>query len=334
VARAAGIHVDRVRRFEGPVLAEREHMAQQAQRSSVRRPGQAELRPATLAESIPARLSEVGMAPGDLEWDSWRRDDGRWLVQAEYAFDGLTQQARFLFDPRARTVVADNEQGRWLSGELAEHPARAPFVPRLAAPLPAPAAAEPEPELDDVDILEALADEDEVAPAPAVRRPDPTQNRRAPDVVAARRPEPVAAPPRAPRSATLVTPPPQAPTVMPPLPAAAPAALAQPKPDERPAPAQPRPEVRAEARSEAREGRPEARADFRAEPIAEHRRTVIEPTLPLEAAEELPIRRTGTHDASADEAPGAAPAPTKSGGRRRARVPSWDDILIGTRPKD
>jgi hypothetical protein len=118
VAQSAGIHVDRVRRFEGPVLAEREHMAQQAQRSSVRRPGQAELRPNTLAESLPSRLSETGLTADDLTWDSWRRDDGRWVVQAEYTHDGLNQQARFLFDPRARTLVADNDQGRWLTGEL------------------------------------------------------------------------------------------------------------------------------------------------------------------------------------------------------------------------
>ena len=118
VARAAGIHVDRVRRFEGPVLAEREHMAQMSQRSAVRRPGQAELRPNTLAESLPAQLQQIGLNPTDLEWDSWRRDDGRWLVQAEYSHDGLTQQARFLFDPRARTVVAENDQARFLTAEL------------------------------------------------------------------------------------------------------------------------------------------------------------------------------------------------------------------------
>src|SRR5262245_762010 len=36
IADAAGIPIDRVRRFEGPVLAEREYRAQEAQRSTVR----------------------------------------------------------------------------------------------------------------------------------------------------------------------------------------------------------------------------------------------------------------------------------------------------------
>jgi hypothetical protein len=306
VAHAAGIHVDRVRRFEGPVLAEREHMAQQAQRCSVRRPGQAELRPNTLAESLPPRLDEVGLSPPDLEWDSWRRDDGRWVVQAEYSHDGLSQQARFLFDPRARTVVADNDQGRWLTGELADHPPRAPFVPRLATALPLVAHSAPDSmvELDAGD-----EDPDELLPSALVRRPDPTLNRRAPDVVA-RRAESVPAAAPAPRPASLVTPPPPAATVMPPMPAAAVAPPVQPV-----APA----------------------AAAHTEPAP--RRVVVEtPTLPMDPPpaepQVMPARRTGTHDASADEVP-AAPTPSRSSaGRRRARVPSWDDILIGTRPKD
>ncbi|WP_019876835.1 septation protein SepH [Sporichthya polymorpha] len=319
VAAAAGVHVDRVRRFEGPVLAEREHMAQMSQRASVRRPGQAELRPNTLAESVPAQLQHISLAPTDLSWDSWRRDDGRWLVQVSYEHDALTQRATFLFDPRARTVVAENDQARFLTGELEQHPAREPFRPRIAAPVPL-RAAEPVTAVEDDEDVEIEAEE-QAAP-PSLRRPDPTLNRRPPDVIA-RRPEPAPAPAPAPRPATVVTPPPPAPSVVPPLPAAAPApapmapaakAAPAPAPMEERAPAPPAPAVEAPPR-----------------------RSVIDtPTLPMDPpptpAEAMPARRTGTHDASADDAP--APTPTRSGGRRRARVPSWDDILIGTRPKE
>lgn len=310
VARAAGIHVDRVRRFEGPVLAEREHMAQMSQRSAVRRPGQAELRPNTLAESLPAQLQQIGLTPTDLEWDSWRRDDGRWLVQAEYSHDGLGLQARFLFDPRARTVVAENDQARFLTGELEEHPARAPFKPRIASSLPPTAIKTAEPELD-LDVEMDLEDDEDDEPAPSVlRRPDPTLNRRPPDVVA-RRSESAPAPTPAPRPATVVAPPPPAPSMMPPLPAAAPPPPAPPVV----APAAVAPPVEAAPR-----------------------RVVLDtPTLPMEQPEPeaLPARRTGTHDASADDVPTPSPTPSRSSsGRRRASVPSWDDILIGTRPKD
>jgi hypothetical protein len=312
VARAAGIHVDRVRRFEGPVLAEREHMAQMSQRSAVRRPGQAELRPNTLAESLPAQLQQIGLSPTDLEWDSWRRDDGRWLVQAEYSHDGLTQQARFLFDPRARTVVAENDQGRFLTGELEEHPARAPFKPRIASSLPPTVLKTPEPELDLETDLEDDEDIDEPAPS-VLRRPDPTLNRRPPDVVA-RRSESTPTPTTAPRPATVVAPPSPAPSMMPPLPAAAPPPPAPPVV----APAAVAPPVESAPRRV----------------VLDTPTLPMEPPLPASMPEALPARRTGTHDASADDVPTPTPTPSRSSGRRRASVPSWDDILIGTRPKD
>ncbi|MBA3745189.1 septation protein SepH [Sporichthya sp.] len=304
VARAAGIHVDRVRRFEGPVLAEREHMAQMSQRAAVRRPGQAELRPNTLGESLPPQLAELGLTVAELSWDSWRRDDNRWVVQVEYPHDGLTQQATFLFDPRARTAVAENEQARFLTGELDEHPARAPFKPRIATALPM--VSQSESDLDETD-----EDDDEIQPSALVRRPDPTMSRRPVDVVA-RRPGAVPAPSSAPRPATLVAPPAPAPMVVPPMPSAAP----------------PMP-VPAVAQASVPEPAP--------------RRVVIDtPTLPMEAPvpveteQAMPVRRTGTHDASADEVRQAtpSPSPSRASGRRRASVPSWDDILIGTRPKD
>lgn len=300
VARAAGIHVDRVRRFEGPVLAEREHMAQMSQRAAVRRPGQAELRPNTLGESLPPQLAELGLTVADTSWDSWRRDDNRWVVQVEYPHDGLTQQAKFLFDPRARTAVAENEQARFLTGELAEHPARAPFKPRIATALPT--GAQSQPDLDEMD------DEDEIQPSALVRRPDPTTNRRPVDVVA-RRPEAVPAHSAAPRPATLVTPPAPAPMVVPPMPAPAVAQASVPQPAPR-----------------------RVVVDTPTLPLE----APVPVSLPVEAEHAMPARRTGTHDASVDEVrpPTPSPSPSRSSGRRRASVPSWDDILIGTRPKD
>jgi hypothetical protein len=220
----------------------------------------------------------------------------------------LAQQAKFLFDPRARTVVADNDQGRWLSGELDEHPARAPFKPRIASPLPVPVQETRTPELD-LDEVDEDSDDEAIAPSALVRRPDPTMNRRPPDVVA-RRPDAVPTPSAPPRPASVVTPPAPTPSMMPPLPAAAPpapAAAQAPAPVADPAP----------------------------------RRVVVDtPTLPMEAPAPLepeqavPARRTGTHDASADEVRPTGATPSRSSSKRRARVPSWDDILIGTRPKD
>ena len=185
VARAAGVPVDRVRRFEGPVLAEREHIATLAQKSTVRRPG-LDVRPMTLGDTLDDRLTSVGVKPEGLGWDSWRRDDGRWVVQVAYSHAERTHVARYLYDPRARSVIADNDEARWLTGEIDTPPVAGPFVPRLAR------AAEPDTE---------DSAEDEPTPAPVVtapRRPDPTLTRRAPDVVARRAAAAAAVPARRP----------------------------------------------------------------------------------------------------------------------------------------
>src|ERR1700683_3132622 len=62
IADAAGIPVERVRWFEGPVLAERGYMAEQAQNASVRRQGDSTPGP-RLGDIVGVRLTELGADP-------------------------------------------------------------------------------------------------------------------------------------------------------------------------------------------------------------------------------------------------------------------------------
>ena len=80
IADAAGIAVERVRWFEGPVLAERAYMADQAQQASVRRQGDATPGP-RLGEIVAERMKVFGAEPDDAQWDAKKRGDGSWLVQ-------------------------------------------------------------------------------------------------------------------------------------------------------------------------------------------------------------------------------------------------------------
>src|ERR1700746_2624640 len=63
IADAAGIAVERVRWFEGPVLAERAYVADQAQSASVRRQGDATPGP-RLGEIVADRRTAGGADPG------------------------------------------------------------------------------------------------------------------------------------------------------------------------------------------------------------------------------------------------------------------------------
>ena len=74
VAEAGGIPVERVRRFEGPVLAERGHIASLAQGTSLRRAGEGPS--PSLGEAVGQALTASGADGQSAAWDAWRRDDG------------------------------------------------------------------------------------------------------------------------------------------------------------------------------------------------------------------------------------------------------------------
>jgi hypothetical protein len=161
IADAAGVPIERVRRFEGPVLAERAYRAQEAQRATIRQPGDSGPGP-RLGDIVSERLVTFGSSPEEAQWDSRKRADGNWQVQIMFTAGGRPHMAEWVFDPRRRHVSpADDDAGR-LSLPESDLPepvrgpgpaARAtvtPIATRLAPlgpPVPAPGSpAQPEPE--------------------------------------------------------------------------------------------------------------------------------------------------------------------------------------------
>ncbi len=116
VAAAAQTTVDRIMGYATPVLAERAHIAQRAQGSSVRRKaGEGPAR--TLGDAVAERLRSRNVDPDSVEWDAWRREDGRWVLVADYRSGGSAHHAEFVFDAPGRYVVAEDDEARWLVGE-------------------------------------------------------------------------------------------------------------------------------------------------------------------------------------------------------------------------
>jgi hypothetical protein len=133
VAQLAGIPVERVRRFEGPVLAERAFMAERARKTPVRRQG--ESTGPQLGEAVAERLLLRGAEKDTVLWDSWRRDDGTWEVLLVYRVAGEPHSASWTYDPPRRLVQAVDDEARSLIGETTQSQAQEPsfpFVPRIA----------------------------------------------------------------------------------------------------------------------------------------------------------------------------------------------------------
>ena len=158
VAEAARSSIEKIMAFAAPVLAEREHTAERAQRASVRRrPGEASA-VRTLGEAVAAHLRGLELEPEAVSWDSYRRHDGRWKLLGSYELPGRAGTAELTFDIPGNYVSVDNDDARWLIGDqLAQPPAPAvpddleaarqrrlqPAEPTTVEPQAAPAAAEP-----------------------------------------------------------------------------------------------------------------------------------------------------------------------------------------------
>ena len=124
VAGRAGWPVEKVRRFEGPVLAEREYIAGKAQAVQL---GSAATR-TTLGERVTARLRERGVEREDVAWDSARDEDGLWTVTATFPAGGRERIASWYYDHVGRGTSPRNDEARWLSQEETAGPIPAPHV--------------------------------------------------------------------------------------------------------------------------------------------------------------------------------------------------------------
>jgi hypothetical protein len=120
ISDSSGIPLERVLRFAGPVIAERQHIAAQATEVELR-DGNASR---TLGATVLDTLALGGADPELVEWDAWRREDGRWSLLASWEpVEGVAYGATaalWSFDPVGRTVVADDPASGWLLGDRPE----------------------------------------------------------------------------------------------------------------------------------------------------------------------------------------------------------------------
>ncbi|GLY78106.1 septation protein SepH [Actinoallomurus iriomotensis] len=193
IAETAGIPVERVRWFEGPVLQEREYMAQQAQRVTIRRQGESAPAPA-LGEIVEERLGKRGIDLEEVEWDSRKCEDSTWRVRLSFSYDGRPYAAEWAYDPRRRHISAVNEEAARLSSLELDDPVDdivTPFVPRRAMkvvtepvreapPASAPAPREEPPPVEEPAFVREVprqAIPRPEAPRPEVPRPEPEEPR-------------------------------------------------------------------------------------------------------------------------------------------------------------
>lgn len=109
IAADSGVPVEQIRRYEGPALAEREHVAARAQALTLgREPGSP-----TLGDMVVDRLAARGVER--IDWDARRRGAEPWEVVARFVAADREREATWQVDLAARSVVAIDDESRWLS---------------------------------------------------------------------------------------------------------------------------------------------------------------------------------------------------------------------------
>lgn len=185
ISEAARIPLEHVKRYEGPVLAERSHMCTLAQQTSVARSdGDGRER---LGDLVTERLymREVHTEP---TWDAWRREDASWVVQLSFEAGGKTRNAQWSFIPRRAHIEPLDDEARWFVADgIATPPSLEPVelvdaapreelareqdVESLRTPVESIVTAAPDAQVPDEDLPPAAHAEDENAPAAVADEP-------------------------------------------------------------------------------------------------------------------------------------------------------------------
>ncbi|WP_275001329.1 septation protein SepH [Promicromonospora iranensis] len=151
LAEASGLPLDHVRRFEYAVLSEREHSIARVRAKAVLTDDDGAT---TLGEVADERLRSRGVRPADARWTATREGTHPWIVQVEFEAAERPRLARWSLEPRGGFVTALDDEARWLglpeddggpsfAGVSALPPHRSNHHPSAPAP----------PEQDDTDLL-------------------------------------------------------------------------------------------------------------------------------------------------------------------------------------
>jgi len=111
LAEASGLPLDHVRRFEYAVLSEREHSIARVRAKAVLTDDDDAT---TLGEVADERLRSRGVRPDDARWTATREGNHPWIVQVEFEAAERPRVARWSLEPRGGFVTALDDEARWL----------------------------------------------------------------------------------------------------------------------------------------------------------------------------------------------------------------------------
>ena len=115
VADRCGWPVEKVHKYEVPILAEREYVAGLARLVRLRPRGSSSQPSPNLAGRVAGRLGTRGVDVNEVSWDAWRQAGSEWTVVLTFPAGGRQRQATWGFDPSTHAIHARDDEARWFS---------------------------------------------------------------------------------------------------------------------------------------------------------------------------------------------------------------------------
>lgn len=118
ISRTTDWSIEKVENFAGPILQERAFIIAQALATQIKREPHAPY----LETAVSAKLAPRGVDMASVEWNTYRKPDGNWLVTLYYplrngAADDAKGEATWIFNLGRRSLLADDDGARWIGGE-------------------------------------------------------------------------------------------------------------------------------------------------------------------------------------------------------------------------
>ncbi len=125
IAQQYSVDVTHVQRFEAPITAEKNWALSRALESHVGGDREAPV----LSDLVVDRLAARGVEPASLSWSARRAQDGPWEISLTFVQAAAEHAARWSLSSNAGSVEALDQEARWLTETVAPAPVSAIFTP-------------------------------------------------------------------------------------------------------------------------------------------------------------------------------------------------------------
>jgi hypothetical protein len=120
IAREGNTTLDKISRFSGPILQEREYILNMARSAALRKDSvRSEV---TFLDAVIGKLVPRGVDAEEISWNTWRLPDTTWHIELHYPNRDGNGIATWNFDTSRHSINPTDDNGAWLIDEDA--PAR------------------------------------------------------------------------------------------------------------------------------------------------------------------------------------------------------------------